>query len=126
MRATYRAALWALAGWLSTVALAQGPTSSAAAQNGATVASEASQPGVSKKSERTANRLFARKVHQALNKTKGLGGTDIAVFANAQTGEVVLSGFIDSQDQEHIATEAASKVPGVKSVSSKIVQRPQL
>ena len=50
----------------------------------------------------------------------------VRVLANAQTGEVVLSGFIDSQDQEHIATEAASKVPGVKSVSSKIVQRPQL
>jgi hyperosmotically inducible protein len=126
MRTTYKAVLWALAGWLSTVALAQEPTSNAAAQNGATVASEASQPGVSKKAARAANRVFARKVHQALNRTKGLEGADIAVFANSRTGEVILGGFIDRQDQEHIATEAAGKVPGVKSVTSKLVLRPQL
>jgi osmotically-inducible protein OsmY len=39
---------------------------------------------------------------------------------------VILSGFIDTPDQEQIATDAASKVQGVTSVSSKIVQRPQL
>lgn len=126
MRATYRAALWALSGWISTVAYAQGPASSATAQTSATMASEASQPGVSKKAERAANRAFAKKVHQALNKTKGLGGTEIAVFADARTGEVVLGGFIDDQGQEHIATDAASKVPGVKSVNSKLTLRPQL
>ena len=126
MRTISKAALLALAGWLSTAVLAQEPTSSTAAQTGAAVASEASQPGLSKKAERTANRAFAKKVHQALYKTKGLGGTDIAVFANARTGDVILGGFIDSQDQEHIATEAASKVPCVKSVISKIVLRPQL
>jgi len=126
MRTTYKAALWALAGWLSTVALAQEPASKATAQNGATVAGEASQQGVSKKAERTANRLFAGKVHEALNKTKGLVGADIAVFANSRTGEVIVAGFIDSQDQEHIAMEAVGKVPGVKSVASKIVLRPQL
>ncbi|WP_246217384.1 BON domain-containing protein [Paraburkholderia panacisoli] len=123
---TYKAALWAIAGCLSTVVLAQGPTSGPAAQSGATTTGQASQPGGSKKTDRAANRAFAKKVHQALNKTKGLAGTDIAVFANAQTGEVILSGFIDTPDQEQIATDAASKVQGVTSVSSKIVQRPQL
>lgn len=126
MKTTYRAALWVLAGWLSTAALAQEPTSSPTAPNGATVASEASQPGASKKAVRAANRAFAKKVHQALIKTKGLAGTDIAVFANARTGDVVLSGFIDRQEQEHIATEAASKVQGVTSVASKISLRPPL
>lgn len=126
MRTIYKAAVWALEGWMSTVALAQEPVSNATALNGVTVASEASQPGVSKKAERTANRLFAGKVHEALNKTKGLEGADIAVFANSRTGEVIVGGFIDSQDQEHIAMEAAAKVPGVKSVTSKIVLRPQL
>jgi hyperosmotically inducible protein len=122
----HKVALWVLAGWLSTGALAQEPASNAAAQNGATAASQALQPGASKKAERAANRLFARKVHAALNKTKGLEGADIAVFANSQTGEVILGGFIDSQDQEGIALEAARKVTGVKSVTSKIVLRPQL
>jgi osmotically-inducible protein OsmY len=126
METTYKATLWALAGWLSAVALAQEPASSAITQSSATVASEASQPGVSKKAERAANRLFARNVHLALNKTKGLEGADIAVFANSRTGEVILGGFIESQDQERIATEAAGKVPGVKSVTSKIVLRPLL
>ncbi|MDN7184473.1 BON domain-containing protein [Caballeronia sp. SEWSISQ10-4 2] len=126
MRTTYRVAFWALAGWLSTVALAQEPASSSAAQDGAAVASEASQPDVSKKAQRGADRSFARKVHQALNKTKGLEGADIAVFANSRTGEVILAGFIDRQDQENIATEAAGKIPGVKSVTSKVVLRPQL
>ena len=126
MRTTCKAALWALAGCLSTIALAQEPASSTAAQAGAAVASEASQPGLSKKAERAANRSFAKKVHHALDKTKGLGGTDIAVFANARTGEVILGGFIDSPGQERLATEAAGKVPGVKSVSSKIALRPQL
>jgi osmotically-inducible protein OsmY len=118
--------LWAIAGCLSTAVLAQGPTSAPVAQSGATVTSQASQPGGSKKADRAANRLFAKKVHQVLNRTKGLAGTDIAVFANAQTGEVILSGFIDTANQEHIATDAASKVQGVTSVSSKIVLRPAL
>jgi hyperosmotically inducible periplasmic protein len=123
---TYKTALWMLAGWLSTVALAQEPASSAGTQNSAAVNSEASQSGVSKKAERSANRLFARNVHSALNRTKGLEGADIAVFANSRTGEVILGGFIASQEQEHIATEAAGKLPGVKSVTSKIVLRPEL
>ncbi|WP_028221392.1 BON domain-containing protein [Paraburkholderia oxyphila] len=126
MRATYKAVFWVLAGCVSAVALAQEPASEAGATNGIAASQTASAPGVSKKAERTANRMFARKIHQALNKTKGLAGTDIAVFANAQTGEVILGGFIDTQDQEHIATDAASKVSGVKSVASKIVLRPQL
>lgn len=126
MRTTYRAVLWAFAGLLSTIALAQEPASNTSAPNGATGAGVASQPELSNKSARAANRLFAKKVHQVLNKTKGLAGADIAVFANARTGEVVLGGFIDTQDQEHIATDAAGKVPGVKSVTSKIVLRPQL
>ncbi|MFK4443859.1 hyperosmotically inducible protein [Caballeronia udeis] len=124
MKMTYKTTLLALAAWLSTGALAQEPASGASTS--AAVASEASQSGISMKAERAANRLFARNVHRALNKVKDLEGADIAVFANSRTGEVILGGFIDSQDQEHIATEAAGKVAGVKSVTSKIVLRPQL
>ena len=126
MRTTYKTTLWVLVGWLSTVAVAQEPASNAISQSRPAAASEASLPGVSKKAERAANRLFARNVHNALNKTRGLEGADIAVFANSRTGELILGGFIDSQEQEHIATEAAGKVPGVNSVASKIALRPQL
>ncbi|CAB3781568.1 hypothetical protein LMG28690_01239 [Paraburkholderia caffeinilytica] len=126
MRMKYKTTLCALVGWLSTIAPAQEPASGAIAQNGAAVTGDASQSGVSKKAERAANHLFARNVHLALNRTKGLEGADIAVFANSRTGEVILGGFIESQDQERIATEAAGKVAGVKSVTSKIVVRPAL
>jgi hyperosmotically inducible protein len=126
MKTTYKATLLVVAGWLSTATLAQEPASNLSAQNNPTVASEASQSGASKKAVRAANRLFARSGHLALNKTKGLEGADIAVFADSRTGEVMLGGFIDTQEQEHIATEAAGKVSGVKSVTSKIVLRPQL
>ena len=126
MKTIYKATLLVVAGWLSTAALAQDPASSVAAQNGLTVASDVSPSGASKKAARAANRLFARNVHIALNKTKGLEGADIAVFADSRTGEVILGGFIDTQEQEHLATDAAGKVSGVKSVTSKIVLRPQL
>jgi len=124
MKMTYKTTLLVLAAWLSTGALAQEPASGATTSEG--VASEASQSGSSITAERAANRLFAKHVHLALNKVKDLEGADIAVFANSRTGEVILGGFIDSEDQERIATEAAGKVPGVKSVTSKIVLRPQL
>ncbi|WP_233889902.1 BON domain-containing protein [Paraburkholderia flagellata] len=126
MRTTHRVAVWAIAALLSTAAVAQGTASSAAAGSGAAGPGEASQPTLSKKAERAANRQFAKKIHQALNKTKGLGGTDIAVFANSQTGDVILGGFVDNQAQEQIATEAAGKVTGVKSVTNKMTLRPQL
>ena len=126
MKTIYKATLLLVAGWLSTAALAQDPASSVAAQNGLTATSDASPSGASKKAVRAANRLFARNVHLALNKTKGLEGADIAVFADSRTGEVILGGFIDTQEQEHLATDAAGKVSGVKSVTSKIVLRPQL
>ena len=118
--------MWAIAALLSTAAFAQGTASSATAGSGAAGPGEASQPTLSKKAERAANRQFAKKIHQALNKTKGLGGTDIAVFANSQTGDVILGGFVDNQAQEQIATEAAGKVTGVKSVTNKMTLRPQL
>lgn len=126
MKTIYKATLLVVAGWLSTAVRAQEPVSSAAAQNGPTVASDGSTSGASKKAVRAANRVFARNVHLALNKTKGLEGADIAVFADSRTGEVILGGFIDTQEQEHIATDAVGKVSGVTSVSSKIVLRPQL
>ncbi|AOK06250.1 BON domain-containing protein [Burkholderia sp. AU19243] len=79
--------------------------------------------GSSKKAVRAANRTFSRSVQKALSRTKGLEGTPIVVFGNASTGRVTLTGQVDSEDQDHLAVDAARKVRGVTSVNSKITLR---
>ena len=74
----------------------------------------------SKKAIRSQNKALARQVEHVLRRTKGLEDSDIVAFAMAQTGEVILAGVITDQSEESIATEAAAKVPGVKSVTSKL------
>lgn len=95
----------------------------AAAASDSTAAT--SKPAPTKKSVRAANRAFSKTVHKAIFKTKGLEQSTIAVFGDAKTGHVTLSGQIESQDQERIAVNAAKKVPGVTSVSSKLTLRGQ-
>ncbi|WP_321803771.1 BON domain-containing protein [Burkholderia sp. BCC1993] len=81
--------------------------------------------GTSKKSVRAANRTFSRSVQKALSHTKGLEGKPITVFGNASTGRVTLAGQVESEDQDHLAVEAARKVRGVTSVNSRITLRPE-
>ncbi len=81
----------------------------------------ASAPSASsKKVIRRENRLLSKAVHRALASTKGLTHTHIVAFAKAQSGDVVLAGFIEDPQQEQIAIDAARKVPGVASVESKL------
>ncbi|WP_321889438.1 BON domain-containing protein [Paraburkholderia bannensis] len=77
----------------------------------------------SQKAGKAANRQFSKKVLQALNREKGLTGSDISVFGNAATGEVTLAGFIRERHQDDLAKMVAEKVPGVTSVTSKLVMR---
>ena len=79
--------------------------------------------GTSKKAVRAANRTFSRTVEKALYRTKGLEGMPIAVFGNAATGRVTLSGQITSEDQDRLAVDAARKVRGVTSVNSRLTLR---
>jgi hyperosmotically inducible periplasmic protein len=110
----------AAAALLSTVAYAQTPATNSTTQDSATHAATPDQVPSTKKTERAANRDFGRRVMQTLHKTKGLGDSDIVVFAKAKTGQVTLAGFIRSEDQDHIATAAAGKVQGVTAVTSKL------
>jgi osmotically-inducible protein OsmY len=89
----------------------------------AATAATSPQAGTTKKSIRAANRAFSRKVQKVLVKTKGLDDTSIAVFGTAATGHVTLAGQIASQDQDGLAVDAAKKVEGVTSVSSKLTVR---
>ncbi|KDB10486.1 transport-associated protein [Burkholderia sp. lig30] len=98
-------------------------TASAHAQTTVDAASgtAASAPtAATKKVIRRENRQLSNAVHRALTSTKGLTHTHIVAFAKAQSGDVVLAGFIDDPKQEQIAIDAARKVPGVASVESKL------
>jgi len=99
-----------------------------AAASGSSVSASSvspSNPAPSKKSVRAANRTFSKTVQKALFRTKGLEDATIAVFGNAKTGHVTLAGQIESDDQEGLAVDAAKKVQGVTSVSSKLTLREQ-
>ncbi|WP_321787809.1 BON domain-containing protein [Paraburkholderia sp. J94] len=73
------------------------------------------------KADRAANKALAKKVREAIYATKALNDTDIAVFAKARTGKVVLAGTILDQSQDQIAQDTASKVAGVQTVASKLM-----
>lgn len=96
---------------------------------GADVATTSTTPakstGTTKKAVRAANRTFSRSVQKVLAHTKGLEGKPITVFGNASTGRVTLAGQVESEDQDHLAVDAARKARGVTSVNSRITLRPQ-
>ncbi|WP_321867211.1 BON domain-containing protein [Paraburkholderia tropica] len=73
------------------------------------------------KADHAANVALAKKVRQAIYSTKALNDTDIAVFAKARTGKVVLAGTILDESQDQIAQDTASKVAGVQTVASKLM-----
>ncbi|WP_244137836.1 MULTISPECIES: BON domain-containing protein [Burkholderia] len=123
MKTSYRMMMYVVAAVFSLGAHAQSQTAEPATKVSGMSATAASWSHASKKIERAANRQFSKKVRQAIFKTKGLAGTEIVVFGIAATGQVTLAGFIDDQQQENQAMMAAEKVPGVKSVTSKLMVR---
>lgn len=105
---------------LSAIVYAQTPTATSSMPD---ETAEMTHLPPSKKAMRSQNKALAKQVEHVLRKTKGLEDSDIVAFAMAQTGEVILAGVITDQSKETIATEAAAKVPGVKSVTSKLTMR---
>jgi hyperosmotically inducible protein len=110
---------------LCTAAYAQTPAVSSMSNDSNANSAALDQGQSTKKAERAANRAFAKRIRQTLYKTKGLEDSDIVVFAKAKTGQVTLSGFILTEDQDHIATAAVGKVQGVSSVTSKLTLQEQ-
>ncbi|WP_321916166.1 MULTISPECIES: BON domain-containing protein [unclassified Paraburkholderia] len=95
-------------------------STSVLAQTAAPAAPTKEQVRAQMKADKAANKAFSKTVWQAVYKTKGLEDTDIAVFSEARTGKVILAGMIMDASQEQIAQDAAAKVPGVQSVTSKL------
>ena len=99
------------------------PAAAAAADSSAPSGTQNSQPSWNRKAARAANHALARRIYKQLVSTKGLQNSDIAVFAMADTGEVILSGVISDASQDQLASDTAKKVQGVTSVSSKLTIR---
>lgn len=104
----------------SFAALAQIPAEDAGSFFADQPATTNQQIRAERKKERIANNALAKKVKQAIYKSKGLSDTEIVVFSTARTGEVILAGVIMEPSQEQKATSVASEVPGVSSVTSKL------
>lgn len=58
--------------------------------------------------------VLTAKVKAALPRERGIKSTDVKVESNQ--GRVLLSGFVDSEDQKKRAVSVASRVEGVKEV----------
>jgi hyperosmotically inducible periplasmic protein len=109
-----------VAGIAAMILLTAGVHAQTSSSDATAAAAAASPAPSSHSSDRATNRAFARRVQKAIFRTKGLEDTEIVVFAKAKTGDVTLAGFIVSEDQDQLAQDAAKKVPGVKSVTSKL------
>lgn len=103
-----------------TFAQAQTDAATSATENSGTAIGHATVQRATSKAQRLANRELARQVRKQLFNTKGLKSTNITVFAMADTGKVVLAGFIDDAAQDQLAADAAKKVQGVNSVTSNL------
>jgi hyperosmotically inducible periplasmic protein len=105
---------------LSCSVFAQTPAPDANAQGAEATPMTKAQMRADRKAHRVANHALAKKVQQAIYKSKGLEDAEIAVFATASTGAVILTGMIMDPKQEEVATNAAQQVEGVSSVTSKL------
>ncbi|MCC8401510.1 BON domain-containing protein [Paraburkholderia sp. MMS20-SJTN17] len=114
MTLRHKALTGALAALLSSAALVQAATAAD------TAAPTKEQLRAEMHADRAANHALAKKVREALLKSKELNDTDIAVFANSRSGKVTLAGTILDESQDQVAQDLASKVPGVQSVTSKL------
>lgn len=113
-----------LIGALAVMAAAlAGALPAVAADGSAPSGAQSNQPSWNRKAARAANHELARRIHKQLVLTKGLQNSDITVFAMADTGEVILSGVISDASQDQLASDAARRVQGVTSVSSKLTIR---
>ncbi|QBR03752.1 BON domain-containing protein [Paraburkholderia pallida] len=104
----------------ATGVYAQAAGNSVSSEVTATSAQSAKPTRAERKAIRVQNRAFAKTVSQAIFKDHELDGSDIAVFANAKTGSVVLAGYITDESQDQKAQDVARKVHGVTSVTSKL------
>ncbi len=100
---------------LTINAWAQGGSAASAPAASASVASGATAPATGKK----ADRALRRKVYAAIGKNREIKAGSISV--TAKNGAVTLNGSVPDANQIPKVAEIASGVPGVVSVTNKLV-----
>jgi hyperosmotically inducible periplasmic protein len=99
---------------LAAIALGSVTFPCAYAQDSTTPASTA--PG--KRAMRAADRNLARAVRKAIEHTRGLDATRIAIVA--RNGNVTLTGSVPQAQQVDMAVQSAQAVPGVSAVVNRL------
>jgi hyperosmotically inducible protein len=94
-------------------------TSYASAQTDTGTADSSTQSP--KKVIRTQNRQLAKTVRHALTQTKHLTSSGITVLA--RNGTVTLDGTVPTNEEIQLATDVATKVPGVHTVTSNLLMQ---
>lgn len=102
----------------SDSAAAAANNAAAAANNAATAAGNAAANATDKAGDALSDSAVTGKVKAALLADAEVKGTDINVETNK--GEVMLSGFVESQAQIDKAASLAKNIDGVKQVSNKL------
>jgi hyperosmotically inducible periplasmic protein len=93
--------------------------SCAYAQDEGTLASVPAASATSgKKAMRAADRNLARAVRKAIEHTRGLDATRVAIVA--RSGNVTLTGSVPEAPQVDLAVQSAKAVPGVTAVANKL------
>ena len=75
----------------------------------------------SAKEVRAANRTLRKAVLRNLSRTKGLDVGRVVVVAKG--GSILLEGYVPESNQIDLATSAAQAVPGVTSVTNRLIVR---
>lgn len=90
------------------------------AQGGATTETSASS-APSAKENRAANRVLRKAVLRTLSRTRGLNVDRVVVVAKG--GSILLEGYVPESGQIDLATAAAQAVPGVTTVTNRLIVR---
>jgi len=103
------AACGTVAAFISSAAIAQATTDTAASQ----------QAAPTKKELRAENHQLAKAVRRALYSTKGLAANNIAILVKG--GTVSLVGTVPVESQIAIAGDVAKRVPHVDAVDNRLI-----
>jgi hyperosmotically inducible protein len=90
------------------------------AQGGDTGEVSASSAPIAKEI-RAANRLLRKAVLRTLSRTRGLNVDRVVVVAKG--GSILLEGYVPESNQIDLATSAAQAVPGVTTVTNRLIVR---
>jgi len=101
--------------------LALGLAAASAQAQGGNTGEVSASSAPSAKEIRVANGLLRKAVLRTLSRTKGLNVDRVVVVA--QGGSILLEGYVPESNQVDLAASAAQAVPGVTTVTNRLIVR---